>query len=34
MDVDNTFLNTELTEEIFLEQPEGFKDNKHPNYVC
>jgi hypothetical protein len=34
MDVDNVFLNTELTEEIYVEQPKGFEDRDHPEYVC
>jgi hypothetical protein len=34
MDVDNAFLNTRLSKEIYLKQPEGFVDSNHPNYVC
>jgi hypothetical protein len=34
MDVDNVFLNVELAEEIYVEQPEGFKDHDHLDYMC
>ncbi len=34
MDVDTTFLNTELTEEVYIEQPEGFIDPDKPHHVC
>ena len=33
MDVKTAFLNGDLDEEIYLEQPEGFKDPDHPNKV-
>ncbi|KAJ9556962.1 hypothetical protein OSB04_011576 [Centaurea solstitialis] len=34
MDVKTTFLNRKLTEDVYMEQPEGFEDPKNPNKVC
>lgn len=34
MDVKTAFLNGDLKEEIFMEQPEGFLDSKNPEYIC
>ena len=34
MDVKSTFLNGDLEEEVYIEQPEGFKLTDNPNYVC
>ena len=34
MDVVAAFLNGDLSEEIYIKQPEGFVSNKHPNKVC
>jgi hypothetical protein len=34
MDVKSTFLNGDLQEEVYMEQPEGFLLTDNPNYVC
>jgi hypothetical protein len=33
MDVKSTFLNGDLEEEVYMEQPEGFSLTDNPNYV-
>ncbi|TXG50620.1 hypothetical protein EZV62_023144 [Acer yangbiense] len=34
VDINNAFLNGELKELVFMQQPEGFIDQSHPSYVC
>jgi hypothetical protein len=34
MDVKSTFLNGELEEEFYIEQPKGFQLSKNKDYVC
>jgi len=33
MDVKSTFLNGFISEEVFVSQPPGFEDHKHPDHV-
>lgn len=33
MDVKHAFLNGVLQEEVYVEQPKGFENSKHPNHV-
>jgi hypothetical protein len=34
LDISNAFLHGYLGEEVFMEQPQGFVDREHPDYVC
>ena len=34
VDINNAFLNGELTEMVYMPQPEGFVDKRKPNHIC
>nr|GFA71384.1 ribonuclease H-like domain-containing protein [Tanacetum cinerariifolium] len=34
LDVKNTFLHGDLSETVYIQQPPGFQDSIHPDYVC
>nr|GFA53173.1 retrotransposon protein, putative, Ty1-copia subclass [Tanacetum cinerariifolium] len=34
IDVKTVFLNGHLSEEVYMEQPDGFVNPKYPNHVC
>ena len=33
MDFKSAFLNGYIDEEVYVSQPQGFEDHKHPNHV-
>ena len=34
VDINNAFLNGDLTETVYLPQHEGFEDKRRPNHIC
>ena len=34
VDINNAFLNGDLTETMYMPQPEGFEDKRRPNHIC
>jgi hypothetical protein len=34
MDIKSTFMNGELEEEVYIEQPEGFQLSENTDYAC
>jgi hypothetical protein len=34
MDVKSAFVNRPIKEEVYVEQPPGFEDERYPDHVC
>ena len=34
LDINNAFLNADLTKVVYMSQPPGFLDKSHPHFVC
>ncbi|PKU78407.1 Retrovirus-related Pol polyprotein from transposon TNT 1-94 [Dendrobium catenatum] len=34
LDISNAFLHGQLTERVYMQQPPGFVDSAHPDYIC
>lgn len=34
LDISNAFLHGTLSDIVYMQQPQGFQDTLHPNYVC
>lgn len=34
VDINNAFLNSDLVEDVFIKQPQGFINEQKPNHIC